>query len=131
MYILHRPYEVERAYLRRKGTVVLKLKGVEDINQAELLRNLYVEVAEEDLPSLEEGEFYVYQLLGLRVVDTEGREVGKVVDMHEWGPYWTFEVEMSDGKRIYVPFVEEYVREVDPEGGVILVKLPEGYTEQF
>ncbi len=117
--------------MRRKGTVVLKLKGVEDINQAELLRNLYVEVAEEDLPPLEEGEFYIYQLLGLRVVDTEGREVGKVVDMHEWGPYWTFEVEMSNGKRIYVPFVEEYVREVDPEGGVVLVKLPKGYTEQF
>lgn len=131
MYILNLPYRVERARLLKKGMVVLKLEGVEDINRAELLRNLYVEVKEEDLPPTEEGEFYVYQLVGLRVLKENGEVVGKVVDMHEWAPYWTFEIETPEGKRIYVPFVREYVREVRPEEGVIVVSLPEGYISQF
>jgi len=122
---------VERAYRRKKGIVVLKLKGVDDINEAELLRDLYLEVNEDTLEPTGEWEFYVYQLLGLKVVDTEGREIGQVVDMHEWGPYWTFEVETPEGKIVYVPFVEEYVKEVDLNGGTITVILPEGYTDQF
>ncbi len=131
MYILNLPYRVERARLLRKGMIVLKLEGVDDINRAELLRDLYVEVKEKDLPPTEEGEFYVYRLLGLKVLTEDGEVVGKVVDMHEWAPYWTFEVETPEGKRIYIPFVSEYVKEVEPEEGVIVVRLPEGYVSQF
>ncbi len=122
---------MERAYRRKKGIVVLKLRGVDDINEAELLRDLYLEVNEDTLEPTGEWEFYVYQLLGLKVVDTEGREIGQVVDMHEWGPYWTFEVETPEGKTVYVPFVEEYVKGVDLKEGTLTVNLPEGYTEQF
>ncbi len=115
----------------RKGMVVLKFEGVEDINRAELLRNLYVEVEEGDLPPTEEGEFYVYQLLGLKVIGEDGEVVGRVEDMHEWAPYWTFEIETPEGKRVYVPFVSEYVVEVKPEEGIIVVRLPKGYLSQF
>jgi len=111
--------------------LVLKLKGVDDINRAELLRNLYVEMDEGDLPPLEEGEFYVYELLGLKVFDTEGRELGVLEDMHEWGPYWTLEIRTPEGKSILVPFVSEYVPEVSPNEGRIVVRLPEGYLKEF
>lgn len=131
VHILGRAYEVERARRRKRGTVILKLKGVDDINEAELLRNLYLEMDVEELEPTGEWEFYVYQLVGLRVVDEVSGEIGKVVDMHEWGPYWTFEVESKNGKIFYIPFVEEYVKSVDLEGGTMVVSLPEGYIDQF
>lgn len=131
VFVLGKPYRVLKARKRKGNVVVLKLEGVDDINEAELLRNLYLEVEESSLEPLGEGEYYVYQLIGLDVVDRKGGRIGKVVDMHEWGPYWTFEVLLEDGKVIFIPFVKAYVDGVDLERGVLEVRLPPGYTEQF
>jgi len=117
---------------RRHGrSLVLKLEGVENINQADLLRNLHLEMDVEDLEPLGENEFYVFQIIGLRAITEDGREIGRVTDMHEWGPYWTLEIRTPDGKELLVPFVEDYVPKVLPREGVLVLSLPPGYIEQF
>jgi len=109
------------------GYVGYELSGVEDINKAELLRNLYVEVEEKDLEPLGENEYYVYQLLGCDVLDENYGFLGKVKDLHEWAPYWTLEV--FGEKEILIPFVSEFVIEVDVERKEIRTRLPKGYVE--
>lgn len=127
VYILKEEYTVISARKLKGDIVVMKLSGVEDINRAEILRNLYVEVEEKDLEPLGENEYYVYQLLGCDVLDENYGFLGKVKDLHEWAPYWTLEV--FGEKEILIPFVSEFVIEVNVERKEIKTRLPKGYVE--
>jgi len=100
---------------------ILTLKGI-DYERAKNLTNkkLYVEV--EELPPLEEGEYYYFQLGGLRVVDGKGRVWGKVIEVMPLGEYELLLIKDDEGGEFFLPLVEEYVEEVKPEEGVILVK---------
>jgi 16S rRNA processing protein RimM len=70
-----------------------------------------------ELPAPEEGSYYVFQLVGLAVVEEEGRELGRVADV---SPYPANDVlELDTG--VVLPLVEDCVREVDLEGGRIVV----------
>ncbi|MEO0223090.1 MAG: ribosome maturation factor RimM [candidate division WOR-3 bacterium] len=129
VYVLNSEYRVLNARKYKGELIVLKLSGVEDINQAELLRGLYLEVDESDLEPLKEGEFYVYQIIGCRVYDENYGYLGVVKDMHEWAPYWTLEV--SGDREILIPFVSEFVSDVDIEKKEIKTRLPKGYVENL
>ncbi len=127
IFVLINEYRVISARKLKGEMVVLKLSGIEDINQAETLRNLYIEVEEKDLEPLMENEYYVYQLLGCKVFDENYGFLGTVRDLHEWAPYWTLEV--FGEREVLIPFVSEFVIEVDPEKKEIRTKLPRGYVE--
>jgi 16S rRNA processing protein RimM len=108
---------------------------VEDPNAAEELRGSRVAVAVEDAPELSEGEHYTALLVGMDVVDDEGRSVGRVIDVMPTGgkdvlviapP--TGESEAAEEDEILVPFVEEIV-EVDRAGGLIRIRPPEGLLD--
>lgn len=129
VYILNSEYEVLKARKYKGELIIVKLSGVDDINQAELLRGLYLEVDESELEPLKEGEFYVYQIIGCRVYDENYGFLGTVKDMHDWAPYWTLEV-VGD-KEILIPFVSEFVSEVDVERKEIKTRLPKGYVENL
>ena len=64
---------------------MLKLEGVDSIDEAETLRGLELRIAEEELAALPEGSYYHHQLLGLRVEDEAGGEIGVVEDVLETG----------------------------------------------
>ncbi len=127
VFVLISEYRVVSARKLKGEMVVLKLSGIEDINQAETLRNLYIEVEEKDLEPLRENEYYVYQLLGCKVFDENYGFLGTVRNLHEWAPYWTLEV--FGEREVLIPFVSEFVIEVDPEKKEIRTKLPKGYVE--
>ncbi len=127
VYVLNGEYMVISARKLKGDMLVMKLSGVEDINKAEILRNLYVEVEEKDLEPLGENEYYVYQLLGCDVFDENYGFLGKVKDLHEWAHYWTLEV--FGEKEILIPFVSEFVIDVDVERKEIRTRLPKGYVE--
>ncbi len=65
--------------------MIIKLKGVDDRDAANLLTNCEIVVDSSQLPQLEEGDYYWKDLMGCRVVTTEGYDLGKVVDMMETG----------------------------------------------
>jgi len=71
---------------------------------AEALRGSLVEIDRSALPPLEEGEYYHADLVGLLCVDREGREVGKVVGVENYGASDLLEIEKPDGKRALIPF---------------------------
>lgn len=72
---------------------------------------LYVET--DDLPELEEDEFYYYQIIGFKVKDEKGKHWGKVKEIMPLGEYELILVEREDGREFYIPLVEEYVKEID------------------
>ena len=109
------------------GRLVLSFEGVPDRNAIEQLRNtmLVAEVDPQELPD-DPDEYYDHQLEGLKVRSVDGVELG-VVDQMVHGPAQDlFVIRRPDGGELLLPFIAEFVPEVDLENGVVLVDPPEG-----
>src|SRR5437868_6089353 len=86
-----------------KGAVA-RFEGISDRSAAEALRGSLVEVDRSALPPLEEGEYYHADLIGLPCEDREGRGVGTVVAIENYGAGDLLEIEDVSGKRSLIPF---------------------------
>ena len=86
-----------------KGAVA-RIEGVNDRSAAEALRGSLIEVDRSALPPLEEGEYYHADLIGLPCEDREGRALGTVVAVENYGAGDLLEIELGDGKRSLIPF---------------------------
>jgi 16S rRNA processing protein RimM len=123
-------YEVERsrAYADR---LVLKLGGVDDATGAARLRGRGVKVLEQEAPELPPGEHYSASLVGMEVRDESGRELGRVRDVVPTGGADLLVVEATGttAGELLIPMAEEIVEQIDREGCLIRVRLPDGLEE--
>jgi 16S rRNA processing protein RimM len=87
-------------------TAVARFDGIADRSAAEALRGALVEVDRSALPPLEAGEYYHADLVGLPAEDQEGRAIGTVVGVENYGAGDLLEIEDSDGRRFLIPFRE-------------------------
>lgn len=121
------PVEIERAW-RQNRDVVVSFQGITTRTEAEALRGLELRIPETDRPPLEEGEYYLSDLVGCLVVATDGREIGEVAAWHDYGAAPLLEVRRGE-KEILVPFTPAIWREVDLANRRIVVELPEGLED--
>jgi 16S rRNA processing protein RimM len=120
----HTQYTVE-AIQDHSNTLVAKLVGIDDRDAAYALRGQEISVAKSELPPPEEGAFYWSDLIGLRVVNREGVELGKVDSLMESG---TNDLLVVKGTRNHlIPFIAAFVGKVDLAGGTIEVDWGEDY----
>ena len=120
---------VEDAW-QRKARVVLKLRGVDSISEAERWRGADVCVPLASRPPLPDGEYYQSDLIGCEVRDRHtGRLLGKVVDWQEFGGPPLVRVEDAEGGELLIPFAGSICTEIDPSRRRILVDLPEGLKD--
>jgi 16S rRNA processing protein RimM len=130
-YVLLKDEKYEIEHIRyNKNMAVLKLKGIDDRLAAERCREEDLFIYREDAPALPEDSFYVKDLLGLSVIDEEGRALGKLVNIIKNSAHDLYEVEPEGGgKTFLIPAVEEFIVEITPEKGMIRVHLIEGLTD--
>ncbi len=119
-----RPVQVRGAW-PHKGRFVLKLEGVDSIEDAERYRGLDLRIPEEDLSALPEGSYYHHQLRGLRVDDAGGREIGRVAEVMETGGEAVVLVVRGANGETLSPLADAFVRAVDLVGGRVVVLVPE------
>lgn len=117
--------EVAEGALNNKG-VVVRLRGMDDRNAAETLSGVEIGIAADALPALPEDEFYWRDLLGLRVVNTEGVLLGVVEQLVETGANDVMVVvpcpgSIDDGKRLVPWVLDEVVQQVDRDQHTITV----------
>ena len=111
----------------QKNMVILKLEGIDNRDQAEKARGTELFVTEADLPELPEGQFYIKDLIGLTVVDSEsGDEIGTVKDVIQNTAQDIFDVKTAEGRQVLIPKVPEFVKDIDLEKKTVTVKLIEG-----
>ncbi|HXG80606.1 MAG TPA: ribosome maturation factor RimM, partial [Sphingomicrobium sp.] len=91
-------------------TAIARFEGISDRTAAEGLRGSLVEIDRDQLPPLEEGEYYHTDLIGLPCVDDEGNALGTVVAVENFGAGDLLEVERSNGTRSLVPFRDPIAR---------------------
>ncbi len=111
----------------RHGYLV-SFEGVRDRNDAERLRGRYLYVELEELAPLEEGEVFYHQLLGIEVVTTDGKSLGRVKEVYELRPADLLEVQGPHGD-VMIPFLSHIVVEVDAAAGRLVVDPPEGLLD--
>jgi 16S rRNA processing protein RimM len=115
--------------VRGSGRMFLKLEGTEDREEAAGLRGEYILIREDELEPLPEGEYYRYQLMGLRVVTTDGRELGAVTDLISARENDVFVVTGPAGENL-VPVIEDVVKEIDIEGGTVTIEAVPGLLKE-
>ena len=118
-------YEIEEVKYH-KGMVLMKLKGVNTPEEAELLRNYYLKVKREDEPELEEGTYYIVDLIGLDVYSDEEELLGKVDYIYNTGSSDIYVVKNDEGKEILLPAIKDVLKQVDLENKKIIVHIIEG-----
>ncbi len=123
----HRRHEVE-GYRMLEDAVVLKLKGVDDMDQAERLRGTLVEVPEEAAVKLPEEHYFWHQILGLQVVTIEGESIGKVDDILQTGSNDVYVVHGPRGE-LLIPAIKQVVKRVDLTRGTMTVELMPGLED--
>jgi 16S rRNA processing protein RimM len=113
-----------------KGFLV-DLEGIGDRDLAASLRGSELTLDRDELDAPDEEEFYVGDLVGLGVYDEAGTRVGSVSDVLETPAHEILLIrdDEEDPTEHYVPFTHEHVPTVDPEGGRVVVKLPEVIPE--
>lgn len=108
-----------------KRMVLVSTKEITSMNDAELLRDKHVVVNLEDLPELEEGQFYVADLIGLPVYDENGSKIGTFKDALTTGSNDVYVIAVPGAKDILVPALKENFKEINLTEKRIVVKLPE------
>ena len=109
-----------------KNMVLMKLEGVDTLEQAEILRQSYLLVNREDEEPLEEGVYYIVDLIGLEVYTDENVFLGNVDDIFNTGSNDIYVIKDGKGKQILLPGIPEVLKNVDLENGKITVHLIPG-----
>ena len=109
-----------------KNQVLLKFKGVETVEQAEMLRNAILEIDRKDAIPLEEGEYFIADLLESEVYTDEGEKLGILEDIFNTGSNDIYVVKNELGKSILLPRIKDVFKEIDVENKKIIVHLIEG-----
>ncbi len=123
LWMRRRRCEVQRSRWAR-GFVYLGLIGIDSREAAEELRGALLEVPEADLTPLPEGQYYRFQVIGLEVRTTEGRSLGRVAEILSTGANDVYIVR-GGPRELLIPAIEDVVKEVDIEGGRLVVEPPE------
>ncbi len=112
-----------------KNMVVLKFQEYDDINEVVRLRQRGLFVTRENAVKLAKDEYFIADLIGLRVSDTEGNALGELKDVIQTGANDVYVVETEAGKEWMIPAIKDCIREVDVEGGSMTVWLMPGLEE--
>ena len=110
-----------------KGYSLVSFEGMQDINLAEQYKNSLVCIQDTDRHELEDGEYYIDELNGMKVVDEAGNEIGTVIAVEPTvGAQNNLRVKKTAGGTALIPNVDEFVKEIDEEQSVITIHVEEG-----
>ncbi len=109
-----------------KQFAVLKFKGYDNINDVEKFRQKSLLVARENAVRLKRDEYFIADLMGLKVLDEEEQEIGVLRQVIETGANDVYVIDMKDGRELLLPAIKQCVLEVDVEAGFIKIHILEG-----
>ena len=105
------------------GLFISQINDINDRNEAEKLRNLELFINKSELKVLNNDEFYIDELIGMKV-DSSGK-LGKINNIYNYGAGNIMEIVWEDKKNTDIPFAEPYVKNVDRKNKTVYIELPE------
>ncbi len=112
-----------------KNMVILKFKGLDNRNDIEGYRNVDILIDRKDAIPLEEGEFFICDILGFDIVEDNGNRLGVLDDVLQTGANDVYVVKTDEGKEILLPAIKECILDTDVEKRVIYVHVMKGLID--
>ena len=109
-----------------KNLVLLKLKGIDTIEQAEKFRNCYLKINRKDAIELEEDTYFLVDLIGIEVFTESGENLGNIIDVFPTGSNDVYVVKNEEGKQVLLPAIKDVIISVDIENKKMVVRPMEG-----
>ena len=109
-----------------KNMVLIKFEGIENPEQADLLRNSYLIVDRETEEPLEPGRYYIVDMIGLDVFTDENEYLGKLEDIYNTGSNDIYVVKNELGKQVLLPAIEDVIKNIDMDNKKVIVHLIPG-----
>lgn len=125
LHIVDRTYQITDSSPAPNGQVILRLKDIDTVDAAKRLVGQSATVPQSSVPPLQEGEYYHFQLLGLKVLTDDGECLGRVREILETGSNDVYVVSGESGE-VLIPALTDVVLEVRLDQGCMVVKLLEG-----
>lgn len=111
----------------QKGMLLVKIFGIDTVEEAEKLRNKYIYISDSMLDTLEEDSYYIKDLIGLDVIDTKNDEViGTLEYVFNTGANDVYEVITKQNTKVYLPAIKQVIKKVDIKARKIYVEIMEG-----
>lgn len=118
-----------RSVQHHKGSVLLGLEGIGGINEALGLVGCRIYLERDAFKKLPEGEYYRFEILGLKVSTVDGRDLGRVEEIIETGSNDVY-VARDSFREYLIPAIDEVVKEIDVSGGKVIITPIAGLLEE-
>ena len=112
-----------------KQFVILKFKGFDNINDIEKYRQKSLYVTRKNAVRLRRDEYFIADLMGLKVLDEKEEQIGVLKDVMETGANDVYIIEMTDGRELLLPAIKQCILNVDVENGFMQVHILEGLLD--
>ena len=112
-----------------KQFVILKFKGFDNINDIEKYRQKSLYVTRKNAVRLRRDEYFIADLIGLKVLDEQEEQIGILKDVMETGANDVYIIDMTDGRELLLPAIKQCILNVDVENGFIQVHILEGLLD--
>lgn len=112
-----------------KQFAILKFKGIDNINDVERYRQKSLYVTRENAVRLKKDEYFIADLMGLRVHNEDGSEIGVLREVIETGANDVYVIDLDDGRELLLPAIKECVLNVDVEAGFIQIHIMPGLLD--
>ncbi len=112
----------------QKNNLIVKFKEINDINEAEKYKGQVLFADRDDLWELEDGVYYIADLIGLDVYDENGK-IGVIADVFNTGANDIYDVKRDGKKNLLLPVIDDVVKEIDLENKKVTVHIMEGLDE--
>lgn len=113
-----------------KNLVLLKLKGIDDINDTLQFKNCYIKIDRKDAIELPEDSYFIVDLIGLEVYTDEGKFLGSLIDVFPTGSNDVYVVKNELGKQTLLPAIADVIKSVDISNKKMIVHLLEGMENE-
>ncbi|HML31457.1 ribosome maturation factor RimM [Sporomusa sphaeroides] len=110
---------------QHKKMILLKFSGFDSMNDSERLRGKLIKISRQDAVKLPEGQYYIFDIIGLTVVTEDGEQLGSITDVLQPGSNDVYVVKQQDNKELLLPAIKEVVKKIDIAGKQMVVKLQE------
>lgn len=117
-------FQIENAR-QHKQAIILKLKEILDMNEAEKLKGSFLQVKKEDLVELPKDHFYIFEIIGVKVFEVTRGYLGVLKDVIQTGANDVYVIEPKEGKPILIPALKKVVKEINILEGNMMVEWEE------
>lgn len=124
------PFFIEKSSLHKGNQLRVQFEDIYSEEEADTILKCGVYLPLEVLPKLSGDKFYYHEVIGFQVVDVNFGTVGNIVHINDKAAQPLFEID-NDGKEVFIPMIDDFIKKVDRKNKTIQVHTPEGLIELY